>query len=157
VLHVTRATKGRRYSLRKLLMVALWAALTLSCATPALAQSPGDSDEEVISPASRDQYGPKSIEAAADAARFAASQASEASEAFEEARAAAKSAGADDEVASALAAEAVAAREEAGSERGSARAAPEGRLPETGGDALLVLGTGVLLVACGLVVRRVIG
>ena len=139
----------------KLLAVALWSVLTLAYATPALAQSPGDPGdgaEGTHSSAARNQYGPVSSEAsAADAARNAASHASKASEAFEEAREAAKAAGADDELAAALAAE-VATRDESG----SAQTTSDKQLPETGGDSLLMLGTGLLLLACGLVVRRMI-
>jgi hypothetical protein len=149
--------------LRKLLTVALWSVLTLASATPALAQSSDDSgdtgEEGDTSSAAQSQYGPESIESAADAARRAASHASEASEAFEEAREAAKAAGADDELASALAAEVVAARDETGSEDGSdgsAEATPEKQLPETGGNSIFILATGILLLACGLVVRGVI-
>ena len=141
----------------KFLIAALWSVLALAFAAPALAQgSPGDG--EATSLASRDQYGEEipTSESAADAARFAVSQASEASKAFEQARAAAKSAGVDDETASALAAEAVAAHSEGGkNEDGSARAAPEGRLPDTGGSSLLVLG-GVAVLIGGLVAARVI-
>ena len=139
----------------KLLVAALWSVLALASAAPALAQSPGGG--EATSPASGDQYGDiPSSESAADAARFAVSQASEASEAFEQARAAAKSAGVDDETASAIAAEAVVAHGEGEREGGSSRAAPEGRLPDTGGAPLLVVGVVVVLIWSGLVAGRVI-
>lgn len=142
----------------KLLIAALWSVLALAAAGPALAQdSPGDGGGgEATSPASRDQYGDiPSSESAADAARFAVSQASEASKAFEQARAAAKSAGADDETASALAAEAV-AHSEGGDEGGSARAASGGRLPDTGGAPLLALGVAAVFISGGLVAWRII-
>ena len=141
----------------KLLIAALWSMLALASAAPALAQSPGDGGGEASSPASGDQYGEiPSSESAADAARFAVSQASEASKAFEQARAAAKSVGVDDETASAIAAEAVAARSEGESEGGSARAAPDGRLPDTGGAPLLVVSVVAVLIWGGLVAGRVI-
>lgn len=135
----------------KLLIAALWSVLALALAAPALAQGLGDG--ETTSPASRDQYGEiPSSESAADAARFAVSQASEASKAFEQAREAAKSAGVDDETASALAAEAVAARSEGG---GSAGVATGERLPDTGGASLLALGAVVVLIG-SLLARRII-
>ena len=141
----------------KLLIAALWSVLALASAAPALAQSPGDGGREATSPASGGQYGKiPSSESAADAARFAVSQASEASEAFEQARAAAKSAGVDDETASAIAAEAVAAHSEGEREGGSSRAAPEGRLPDTGGAPLLLVGVVVVLIWGGLVAGRII-
>ena len=139
----------------KLLIAVLWSVLALALAAPALAQA-GPGDEKATSPASRDQYDGEipTSESAAGAARFAVSQASDASKAFEQARAAAKSAGVDDETAAALAAEAVAAHSEGGeNEGGSARAAPEGRLPDTGGASLLAVGALAVLIG-GLVVGR---
>ncbi len=139
----------------KLLTVALLTVLALASATPALAQSPGERDEEAISAASHYQYGEsQGILSVADAARRAATHASDASEAFEGARAAGRAA--DDEGAAALAAEDV-ARDETVSEGGSAGAAPDKRLLETGGNAPLFLGCGVLLLGCGLVARRMLG
>ena len=140
----------------KLLIATLWSLLALAAAGPALAQSPGDGGGEATSPASRDQYDDiPSSESAADAARFAVSQATEASKAFEQERAAAKSAGVDDETASAIAAEAVTHSED-GDEGGSASAASGGRLPDTGGVPILALGVVAVFIWGGLVARRII-
>jgi hypothetical protein len=111
----------RRRELKELLIVMVSAALLLMAATPAVAQSPVGIGGDAISPASQDQYGdPPVEEAARDAPGYAVAHAFTASEAFEEARAAAKSAGADDETASALAAQAAASRDEVSSESKSA-------------------------------------